>query len=250
MKIALILVYGSLLLLTASTHSTLQPHTRISEKVTLVSITELEILPPHEIRQRYPKGVQVFSDRLPALLDSKLQKLGLAGYPIHYIQPDRALLRKLTLQVVKSNGIKRFLNLAYNTAPSCPPYLKDEFLRFTTRNNDDVQPHSLNELTHYSGSDYRQVLGSQRLWQGFGFSSITSVPSEIKFWLDKVSQDSLHLTDKAFKNCQVRLNNEQLNEISRLIAVDYLSSVVRGLYYHRLGAPLTAYRLLAIQTTH
>ena len=214
----------------------------------LASATELEVLDQSEIRQRYPKGLSIFSNTLTPSLKSKLEALSKDGFTINWVRPNIQELQALTHSAIKKSGISYFLVKAYGERPGCSPFFQNEFLPFVLRKNNATDVTSLKKLKDHSASYYSSVLEQHHLWKNIGYRNMTRADSAVQEWIVSASKVTESISQSALMDCKVSLDSEQLVIINRLITLDYLSNAVRGLFYKKLGTPLTHYRQLAVDS--
>ena len=70
----------------------------------------------------------------------------------------------------------------------------------------------------------------------------------LKNWLQQQALSIKPQINAMTSICGLNLSNDQKEQLSLLMVLEYLSEAVRGLYYYRKQAPLTFYRQLAIKS--
>ena len=238
------LCYSLILLFSASVFA----ESPVNVEAPLVSATELDTLSPSTIIKRYPQGVSVQSSNLSPALKKKLEEMQRSGYEISFVKPDMAEFQVLTQQVIKKNGISRFLIKAYGENPGCSVYFQQEFIPYAMRKEGASSINSIRELEQQSTEALKQVYQNHHGWRNIGFTGMDTATSSITTWINSAAQATESISKAALKDCRVSLKTDQLKIVSQMITLDYLTNAVKGQFYHSLGVPLTHYRLMALES--
>ncbi len=224
------------------------PSCIIGAQLPLVSATELDDLSDKELAKKYPSGFSVDKTRASSALKEKLARLENRGLKIINASATPQELRALTDEIMKKGSVKRYFELVQGRDGSgFQHYLSNELLPYGFRSIPNLNKRELEDL---QDKVIAYIFQTSHYWNNIGYNSYNNAPLNLKDW---VKQQALTINSDIklmSKICDIKLNNQQIGQLSMLMTLEYLSEAVRGLYYFKRQAPLTFYRQLAIRSLH
>lgn len=240
-----------------SVSQTLPKHQRHS--IPLVSARYLERLSSEIITKNYPHGVKVLMLNATMSLKKKLKKLESKDFKVIWLVQDNKEMEALAMKVVSQKNytsLLRFLSRAYGASGAgaqmqvsvCPVFLKKEFIPYVIRETRPIHELSLQTLGDYSSDFYQRFLVNHYFWNDLGYPGMVEVPERIQDWIIQSVPAIKKINQLALGTCRANLPLDKFSFVSQLIALDYLSNAVRGLYYQNHQGQLHRYRKLAVET--
>ena len=211
----------------------------------LVSATALDHLTTEQIRHKYPAGIQVCRSTLSADLKQRLETIAADGFRIDWLETDSQKLRQITSELLPIAQPEAFLKKIYESSDTACFFLVKEVLPHCLRRTDVA---SIRELQTLSPAVYAQRWPYHHFWKNIGYASADKASPELLHWLKQTALQTEALNAAGFRHCGLFLSAEQIKELSRLIALDYLSNLVRGRLYFEAGSKLTYFRKMAVDS--